>query len=286
MMTIMGKWIRRATISLAIGLGLAVSGGPLHAAPMTLSALIDVPYGDGPRQTMDVYFPQGDPVGPVLVMLHGGGWAGGDKAEPSVWRAKARHWTAKGYVFVSVSTRLLPDAAPREQAVDLARAVAFVQHTAPEWGADPARIVMMGHSAGAHVSALAATDPEIRAEAGVRPVRGLVSLDTAALDVAGLMTSEPATLYHNAFGPAPEAWDRSSPTARLTPEAPPALLVCSLGWHGACAGAKVFAARAKGLGVPTRILPIDRTHGQVSAELGTPGDYTDTVDEWIEARVR
>lgn len=57
-----------------------------------------------------------------------------------------------GYALVSTNYRLSPAAHPLEQADDVARALALVQQQAPQWGADPRRLVLMGHSAGAHLA--------------------------------------------------------------------------------------------------------------------------------------
>ena len=117
-------------------------------------------------------------------MVHGGGWRRGDKASPGVVGEKAAHWLAKGYVFVSVDYRLLPDADPLQQAHDVAAAVASVQKRAPQWRADPRRMVLMGHSAGAHLVALLGAAPSLLAQAGALRPLGVVALDSAAMNLS------------------------------------------------------------------------------------------------------
>jgi arylformamidase len=74
----------------------------------------------------------------------------------------------QGYVLVSTNYRLLPAARPLEQAGDVARALALVQKQAPQWGADPKRLVLMGHSAGAHLAMLLHASPDMAAKAGAQ----------------------------------------------------------------------------------------------------------------------
>ena len=169
---------------------------PAYAAPQSAK---DIAYGPDELQKYDVYWDDAFANAPMIVMLHGGAWAIGDKASGRVWEQKVRHWRPKGYVFVSVNTRLLPDA-PDLQAADFARAVVSLQRQAKRWGGDPARIVLMGHSAGAHIAALVGGDVPYQRRHGMKPVRGTVVLDSGALNLETLMANDPRQLYVRAFG--------------------------------------------------------------------------------------
>lgn len=169
-------------------------------------------YGADPLQRLDVYQPLSVTDAPLLVLLHGGGWRGGDKRSFGVWQTKAANWVSQGYVFVSVNTRLLPDAGPIAQAADLAAALAYLQKNAASFGADADKMVVMGHSAGAHVAGLVATRNDIRDAVGLRPLAGTILLDTAALNIPALMRDNPAALYRDAFGTDPAYWQAASPT--------------------------------------------------------------------------
>ncbi len=70
----------------------------------------------------------------------------------------------------------------RRRHVDVARALAAVQARAGEWGGDASRVVLMGHSAGAHLVALLSADPTRAAAEGAGPWRSAVVLDSAAID--------------------------------------------------------------------------------------------------------
>ena len=119
------------------GAGWQVFGAPL---PAGVRKLADVPYGSAGRQRIDVYLP---PPGtapasgaPILVMVHGGAWIFGDKSSPGVVGEKLAHWTAHGWILVSVNNRLWPEADPLTQARDVAAAIGLVQKEAASWGGD------------------------------------------------------------------------------------------------------------------------------------------------------
>ena len=92
-------------------------------------------------------------------MLDGGGWRVGVKANPGVVKNKVAHYVPAGYLVVSINYRLSPEVDPLAQAHDVAAALSFVQSAASAWGGDPSRIVLMGHSAGAHLVSLVTADP-------------------------------------------------------------------------------------------------------------------------------
>jgi len=116
----------------------------------------DVKYGSDPRNVVDIFVPEGAGTGrPVLMFVHGGGMIRGNKQPPgspfydNVMLFAARH----GMVGVNVEYRLAPQFPWPAGNQDLAAAVALVAAKAPELGADPNRIYLMGHSAGAtHVA--------------------------------------------------------------------------------------------------------------------------------------
>ncbi|RZJ58386.1 MAG: alpha/beta hydrolase, partial [Acidovorax sp.] len=108
--------------------------------PAGVQKLPDLPYGSDARQRMDVYLPPADarPAGlraPVIFMVHGGAWRTGDKAMPKVVENKVARWVARGFVFVSINYRMLPDTPVAQQAYDVAQALAAAQQRAPGWGA-------------------------------------------------------------------------------------------------------------------------------------------------------
>lgn len=244
----------------------------------------DLSYGQHPRQRYDVYLPA-KPDGRLVVMVHGGGWRWGDKAMAAVVDRKVERWLPQGVTFVSINYRLLPEADPALQAADVAAALADVQRRAPRWGADPARVVLMGHSAGGHLVSLLAADPTRWTNIGLRRWGATVSLDSAALDVPMLMMRPHPPLYDTAFGNDPTYWQAVSPLHRLAPGAIPVLAVCSTQRGDAsCGPANAFIAQARAIESLSDVLPQPLTHQQINAMLGEPGTYTRAVEAWL-ARV-
>jgi arylformamidase len=262
---------------------LLLAASSLCALAQGAHVLRDVPYGPDARQRFDVYLPA-KPAGPVLLMVHGGAWALGDKASPGLLTNKLSHWVdGQGYVLVSTNYRLLPAAHPLEQAADVARALALVQKEAPKWGADPKRLVLMGHSAGAHLAMLLHATPALVAKAGAQRWRVTVSLDSAAMDVEQLMRAPHARLYDRAFGKDPAYWQSVSPYHQVSaPGAPALLMVCSkLRNDDPCAQALHFEKKAAHYGHYITIWGRDLSHADINRQLGAPGMYTDLVTNWL-----
>lgn len=134
----------------------------------------DIPYGDQPRQTLDVYRPP-HPNGGLVVFFYGGSWVAGDKHD---YRFVGQALASKGFVAVLPDYRVYPQVTFPGFVEDGARAVRWAHDHAAEFGADPARLDLMGHSAGAHIAMLLALDPHYLRGVGlersaIRAVAGL-----------------------------------------------------------------------------------------------------------------
>jgi acetyl esterase/lipase len=243
----------------------------------------DIAYGADPAQRLDLYRPAKADGAPILIIVHGGGWSRGDKANPGVVDNKVAHWIPKGFVVVSVNYRMIPAANPLEQADDVARALAFVQAHAKEWGGDAGRVVLMGHSAGAHLVALLAAAPAIAKARGAAPWIGTIALDSAAYDVPAIMESQHLSLYDDAFGSDRQLWRDASPTLRLETAPAPMLLVCSTKRADSCPPAEAFAAKVRALHGRAMVAPVDMTHAEINQLAGTDGDYTTTIDTFLKS---
>jgi len=252
------------------------------SVPAGVRVLRDVAYGSDAKQRFDVYLPPHAGNAPIIVMVHGGGWRRGDKRMSGVVQNKMQRWVGKGFIFVSVNYRLLPTDV-LTQAQDVASAVAMVQQKAASWGGDPDRLVLIGHSAGAHLSALLAASPAIAAQGGARPWLGTVALDSAALDVASIMEKRHVPMYDAAFGSDPAYWKRASPFHVLSADARPMLMVCSTQRRASCSQAQAFADKAMSIGVSAQVSGQDLTHGEINAKLGAPGAYTDAVESFLSS---
>jgi arylformamidase len=243
----------------------------------------DITYGPSKRQKIDVYIPPKPVNAPFIVMVHGGGWRTGDKAMPGVAQNKAAHWLAKGFILVSVNYRLTPEVNPLQQADDIASALRYIHDHDHEWGGNADRLILMGHSAGAHLSALLSSDPQ-RLARGVPRWQGTVVIDSAALDLVNVMNRRHIPSYDQAFGEDMAFWQAASPFHNLTAQAIPMQLVCSISRKDdPCGHARTFAQKAAGLGLRTPVLPVDKNHGMINFELGKDPSYTQAVDEFINS---
>ncbi len=177
---------------------------------------IEHSYGSDPLNKLDFYkADERASNAPLIVFVHGGGWKRGDKRN-ATGSAKIKHYRAAGYAFATINYPLVPAATVEQQAADVAKAIAYLHGKAGSLGVDENRIVLMGHSAGAHLSALVGTDPQYLQKAGLRfsDLRGVVPIDGAAYDVPAQM-SEGAKImretYTQAFGTDPVRQKSLSP---------------------------------------------------------------------------
>lgn len=127
--------------------------------------VLDVAYGAGPLQKLDLYLPARlDVPCPVIVFLHGGGWTHGFKEWMGFMAPPIVAWPA---VFVSVAYRLAPDHRYPAQLEDTLSAIAWVQRNVGDYGGDPNAIVVGGHSAGGHLASLAALRRDLHGGYGI-----------------------------------------------------------------------------------------------------------------------
>lgn len=121
-------------------------------ATETLDALLDVPYGSGSWQRMDV-FPacRRQPV-PVVVFLHGGGWSL-PEVNKDIHRFPAPAFVGEGMAFVTMDYPLVPESSMEHIVSSVMQAIAYLAKNADGFGIDPQRIYAVGHSAGGHLVA-------------------------------------------------------------------------------------------------------------------------------------
>ena len=192
----------------------------------------DIAYGTDARQRLDVYVPKPAaadgasaslpvaPGRPVVIFWYGGSWQRGSKSDYRfVGAALADH----GYVTVLPDYRLYPDVKFPDFLDDAAHAVAWVQQHAQEFGGDPHRIVLMGHSAGAHTAAYLALNHEFLARRGANPewIVGLVGL-------SGPYVLAPNTRALNRIFTAPWGESDWQPLRFVDAQAPPTFLAHGL----------------------------------------------------------
>jgi acetyl esterase/lipase len=117
----------------------------------------DVLYAEpaSPLHTLDVYASSSAKNAPLVFWIHGGGWQGGDKSDVA---EKPQFFVEKGFVFVSVNYRLLPKVEMIDIFHDVAKSFRWMHEHIAEYGGNPKRVLVGGHSAGAQLAALICTD--------------------------------------------------------------------------------------------------------------------------------
>lgn len=249
-------------------------------------------YGSDSLQQLDFYRAKGgNGAAPLIVFVHGGGWKRGSK-EMAASRYAPAHFTGLGYNYASIDYRLVPDATVEQQGADVAAAVKALLDRSAMLGIDPHRVVLMGHSAGAHLVALVGTDERYLKGAGLSfaDLAGVIPNDGAAYDVPRQI-AEGGNFMHDtyvqAFGTDPARQRALSPTLQAAAPNAPAFLLIHVQRPDGIAQAKELEAALKAAGtrVERRDFPGEglRGHGEINRELGNP-DYaaTGVVDDWLK----
>lgn len=289
----------RAWLPLCGVVMLTVDVRPTPAAEGTTRLLLgDVACGGGERAgdidgpTLDLYGPDrsGGPTRPIVLFVHGGGWRHGDKVNV---RDKPEGFVSRGCLFASVGYRLDPTVTPREQAADVAGAVAWLHDHAREHGGDGDAIFLIGHSAGAHLAALVGTDERLLAPHGLVPAAlgGVVLLDGAGYDVPRQMAAarppRMQQLYRDVFGDDPQAQREASPISHVVAgKRYPPFLIFHVGQRRESREqSESLAERLRAAGAEaTTVHEPDKTHMTLNRELGLAGDGpSEKVLEFLEA---
>ncbi|HEU4498889.1 MAG TPA: alpha/beta hydrolase [Sphingomicrobium sp.] len=253
---------------------------------------VEHPYGADPKQRLDLVRPAGVATAPVLLFVHGGGWSIGDKAHAAP--EKARWANSKGWAFASANYRLVPQATVEQQAADVASAIAWLRANAAKQGLDPNRIVLMGHSAGAHLAALVGTDPQYlkAAKVPMRSISGVVLLDGAGYDVAA-QANAPRNLvrpmYDAAFGTDPKRQAALSPTLHAgAPNVSRWLILPVERRRDSQAQSQGLADALNRAGARASVVAVPgESHGSLNKGLGEAGNFaTEQVGQFLADRSR
>lgn len=228
---------------------------------------------------------------PLAIFIHGGGWQHGT---PEMVAEKPAWFAAHGWAFASVGYRLMPEAPVEQQAADVGVAIRRLRSEAAARGFDPDRILLLGHSAGAHLTALVATNPAYAGD-GFTAIRGAIPIDGAAYDVVQQMRDGGRFMmqrtYVPVFGTDPERQRALSPTTYVGgPDAPDWLFLFDSGRDDAVSQSAVLAGGLQRAGVRVQQQGIrfdDRNvlqrHRRMNVEFGAPG-YEGNAE--VEAMMR
>jgi acetyl esterase/lipase len=180
----------------------------------------NVAYGTDRKHRLDIYLPAAAASAPrpLIVFFHGGRWSSGDKAE---YRFVGGALAQLGCITMVPNYRHYPRVKLPGFMQDAARAALWAAAHAADFGADPTRLFLMGHSAGAHIAALLALDTAYFIALG-EPcpcIAGVIGL-SGPYDFLPLREAD----VQDMFGP-PELYPVSQPIHHVRPDAPPMLLI-------------------------------------------------------------
>ncbi len=217
-------------LGLALG-AVSAAAAERKAEAAGLKVMKDVSYGPHPRNVMDFYLPQSQPTPrPLVICIHGGGWAGGDK-RVYAWLGEAL--ARQGFAAVSITYRFGPAWQAPAQLDDVQRAVRWLRRNAAQYGLDPERFGAIGGSAGGHLAsylALADTRDNSDAELAVFSSRVQCVVDCyGPVDLVGMMRSASAPIVQAFIGKPLEGneedYRRASPVSYVKKNPPLFLIV-------------------------------------------------------------
>ncbi|WP_165871398.1 alpha/beta hydrolase [Flaviaesturariibacter flavus] len=188
--------------------------------------LRDVAYGNDTAQRMDVYLParRSSDATPVMVLVHGGGWTGGNKNDFNSYIESFRKRMPQ-YAFVNINYRLVNGPVLLDaQRADVRAALDAVRGKTAEWNLNPQKMVLLGASAGAHLVLLEAySRPGVRAVVDFFGPTDLVAMHERPwhplVPLAVQMIIGGTLSQHRA------AYEAASPVRLVTPKAPPTLIL-------------------------------------------------------------
>jgi len=189
---------------------------------------------DPVKHKIDLYVPEGVADAPLIAIFHGGGWNLGDRTLPAV-QDGARWFAERGVIAAAAGYRLTPQVKPTQQALDVARVAAWLYAHAAEYGGDPDKIFLLGHSAGAHLSALVACDRRYLKKLNVPE-----SVPAGVITLAGIFDLRGSSegnhpmavkMVTQNFGPDADYRAQLSPIAHVHAGCPPFLMLRAKGDH-------------------------------------------------------
>jgi acetyl esterase/lipase len=247
----------------------------------------NIPYANPghERQVLDVYSPPNAKNLPVVFWIHGGGWQAGDKTNVQM---KPQVFMDKGFVFVSTNYRLLPSVDMGTIVRDIAKSIHWVHDHIVEYGGDPKRLFIMGHSAGAQLAALICTDDRyLKAEGlSLAITKGCVPVDGDTFDVPAIIETaetrnkvhglpQPKFGHREKFGNDPAKHRDFSAVMHVGKDKgiPPFLILHVAEHPDTRAQAQRLGNVLKDAGVPVTVFGArETTHNKINADLGLPED--------------
>jgi arylformamidase len=274
----------------------------LAAAAHAQTIKRDIPYAgvEDDKRTLDVYAPADAKNLPVVFWIHGGGWQTGDKSDVKL---KPQWFMDKGFIFVSVNYRLLPAVDMGTLTRDVAKSFRWTEDHIAEYGGDPRRVLVGGHSAGAQLAALICIDERYLKAEGVSfdVLKACVPVDGDTYDVPAIIEvaetrwrvhgMPPAKFGHREkFGNDSEKHRDFSAVYHVAKDKgiPPFLILHVAGHPDTSAQAFRLGAVLKDAGVPVRLFGAKNTeHSKLNDDLGLPDDpATKALSEFVAQTIK
>lgn len=270
------RWVSLAVLFAGIGVASAADA-PAHEVKVHA----DIKYRTDAaamkdRNILDVYAPKGVKDAPVLFLVHGGTWQHGSK---DFFKFVGEGFAKRGIVVVCPNYRLSPKVKHPAHIEDVAKAFAWTVDHAAEYGGDPKKVVVAGHSAGGHLVSLLATDPKyLKAEKkSFADVKGVIG-------ISGVY-SIPPIIFHGIFGSDVKECQAASPIQHVSKDCPPCVLIYAdkdLPFLDAMA--RDMCKALTGAKCEAELCEIkDRNHINVMYDASKP---TDPVFEKVETAIR
>lgn len=280
------------TTLLAFALGYPPGGVEVRSGDRWQTPDATLAYGEHPLQQLDFYS-AGDGERPLVAFLHGGAWQFGDKARRLSDR-KVAFARGESWHFAALNFRLVPEVGVAEMAHDASQGIATLLAHADAFGIDRTRVVLMGHSSGAHLAALIGTDPRYLRDAGLPMdvLAGVVANEGPAYD-AREPSVHAAWLHRRLIAPALPGdvalLAEFSPVVHATvlPNAPAFLILHAARDHGA-RQAELLEAALRKAGTPVERYGFPGAgawgHVMLSRKFGEAGlPVTEATRRWLRS---
>lgn len=243
--------------------------------------------------SLDIYNEGITGPAPVVIWVHGGGWAIGDKAFGTEYKESL--CKTNNYILVSINYRLTSSGNGVQHPIhvqDVAKAIAWVYNNISNYGGDSTKLVVMGHSAGAHLAALVSTDETYLQNEGLdlNILSGCGSFDTQAYNIPYSMANgnEDNSIYTNAFTSNSSVWANASPVYHVAPgkNIPPYFLLAKRGGAASQYICNEMKDSLISIGVNVNVIDASSlTHEEVNDHIGAPNEHlmTDAVVSFLQA---
>ena len=235
-----------------------------------IAYLPDAHYADN-KDKLDLYLPEGRTSVPVIVSYYGGALTAGDKNQQTFI---GQRFAAAGFATAVVNYRLSPGVMHPAHVQDAAASFAWVKRHIAEYGGNPDQVFVIGHSAGAYLVALLATDSQYLAahQLSLRDIRGAVPVSAFYwVERTGVAPDRDKSVW----GTDKSVWADASPAHHLRKDAPPMLVLYADGdeaWRRQQNVEMVQVLKATGAVHVDLAQIAGRTHNSIWSKVAEPND--------------